>query len=337
MAAPFLQVGKRVRDYGIAIGNLPVGQWNAITDVPGVRVGHKTLIEGRNIRTGVTVVLPHGGNLFQEKVRGAVVVGNGFGKLMGSTQVNELGEIESPIALTATLNVARVADAMLDYMLELNGNERVKSLNVVVAETNDGQLNDIRARRVGRAEVFAALEAARGGAVEEGAVGAGTGTICFGWKGGIGTSSRMAGGYTLGVLVQTNYGGQLRIAGMPFENGKVGPASGDGSVIVVIATDAPVEHRELERLGARAMWGLGRTGSSGSNGSGDYAIAFSTARSGTLLKGDKLSPLLAAVIDATEEAVLNSMFLARTMEGNGVRVEALPVDRVVMEWRRRNL
>jgi D-aminopeptidase len=337
LAAPFLQVGKRVRDYGIAIGNLPVGQWNAITDVPGVRVGHKTLIEGRNIRTGVTVVLPHGGNLFQEKVRGAVVVGNGFGKLMGSTQVNELGEIESPIALTATLNVARVADAMLDYMLELNGNERVKSLNVVVAETNDGQLNDIRARRVGRAEVFAALEAARGGAVEEGAVGAGTGTICFGWKGGIGTSSRMAGGYTLGVLVQTNYGGQLRIAGMPFENGKVGPASGDGSVIVVIATDAPVEHRELERLGARAMWGLGRTGSSGSNGSGDYAIAFSTARSGTLLKGDKLSPLLAAVIDATEEAVLNSMFLARTMEGNGVRVEALPVDRVVMEWRRRNL
>jgi D-aminopeptidase len=337
LAAPFLQVGKRVRDYGIAIGNLPVGQWNAITDVPGVRVGHKTLIEGRNIRTGVTVVLPHGGNLFQEKVRGAVVVGNGFGKLMGSTQVNELGEIESPIALTATLNVARVADAMLDYMLELNGNERVKSLNVVVAETNDGQLNDIRARRVGRAEMFAALEAARGGAVEEGAVGAGTGTICFGWKGGIGTSSRMAGGYTLGVLVQTNYGGQLRIAGMPFENGKVGPASGDGSVIVVIATDAPVEHRELERLGARAMWGLGRTGSSGSNGSGDYAIAFSTARSGTLLKGDKLSPLLAAVIDATEEAVLNSMFLARTMEGNGVRVEALPVDRVVMEWRRRNL
>ncbi len=336
MAAPFLQGGKRVRDYGIVIGNLPVGQWNAITDVLGVRVGHKTLIEGSNIRTGVTVVLPHGGNVFQEKVRGAVVVGNGFGKLMGSTQVNELGEIESPIALTATLNVARVADAMLDYMLELKGNERVRSLNVVVGETNDGQLNDIRARRVGKAEVFAALEAARGGAVEEGAVGAGTGTICFGWKGGIGTSSRVAGGYTVGVLVQTNYGGQLRIAGMPFENGKVGPASGDGSVIVVIATDAPVEHRELERLGARAMWGLGRTGSSGSNGSGDYAIAFSTARSGTLLKGDKLSPLLAAVIDATEEAVLNSLFLARTMEGNGVRVEALPVDRVVMEWRRRN-
>lgn len=336
LAAPFLQSGKRVRDYGIVIGALPVGRWNAITDVAGVRVGHKTLIEGRNIRTGVTVVMPHGGNVFQEKVRGAVVVGNGFGKLMGSTQVNELGEIESPIALTATLNVARVADAMLDYMLEMKGNERVRSLNVVVGETNDGQLNDIRARRVGRAEVFAALEAAREGAVEEGAVGAGTGTICFGWKGGIGTSSRVVGGYTVGVLVQTNYGGQLRIAGMPFENGKVGPASGDGSVIVVIATDAPVEHRELERLGARAMWGLGRTGSSGSNGSGDYAIAFSTARSGAVLKGDKLSPLLAAVIDATEEAVLNSLFLARTMEGNGVRVEALPVERVVMEWRRRN-
>ncbi|MCX6611533.1 MAG: P1 family peptidase [Acidobacteria bacterium] len=325
---------KRPRDYGIVSG--PTGPNNAITDVPGVKVGQTTIIEGRNIRTGVTVVLPHSRNLFQEKVRAAIFVGNGFGKLMGSTQVNELGEIESPIALTATLNVPRVADAILDYMLELPGNEKVRSLNVVVGETNDGQLNDIRARRVGKAEVMAALNGAKTGPVEEGMVGAGTGTICFGWKGGIGTSSRMVGGWNLGVLVQTNFGGALRIGGMPWPSGKVGPATGDGSFMIVIATDAPIEHRELERLAARAMWGLGRVGSSGSNGSGDYAIAFSTARTGDPLKGDRLSPLLAAVIDATEEAVLNSLFMARTVEGNGLRVEALPVDQVVMEWKRRN-
>jgi D-aminopeptidase len=330
------QGGKRVRDFGIECGKLPVGRLNAITDVPGLRVGHTTLIEGRNIRTGVTVILPHGGNPFLEKLRAAIFVGNGFGKLMGSTQVNELGELESPIALTATLNVPRVADAMLDYLLELPGNEKARSINVVVGETNDGQLNDIRARRVGRAEVFSAIRSASTGPVEEGAVGAGTGTICFGWKGGIGTSSRTVGGYTLGVLVQSNFGGSLRIAGMPFENGKVGPATGDGSIMIVIATDAPLEHRELERLGARAMWGLGRTGSSGSNGSGDYAIAFSTAKMGESIKGDRLSGFFAAVIDATEEAILNSLFMARTIEGNGVRVEALPVDRVVMEWNRRN-
>jgi D-aminopeptidase len=325
---------KRPRDYGILSGQ--TGPLNAITDVTGVRVGQTTLIEGRNIRTGVTVVLPHSRNLFQEKVRAAIFVGNGFGKLMGSTQVNELGEIESPIALTATLNVPRVADAILDYMLDLPGNEKVRSLNVLVGETNDGQLNDIRARRVGKAEVLAAINGAKSGPVEEGVVGAGTGTICFGWKGGIGTSSRVVGSWTLGVLVQTNFGGALRIGGMPWPSGKVGPATGDGSVMIVIATDAPVEHRELERLAARAMWGLGRVGSSGSNGSGDYAIAFSTAKSGDPLKGDRLSPLLAAVIDATEEAVLNSLFMARTVEGNGVRVEALPVDQVVMEWKRRN-
>ncbi len=325
---------KRPRDFGIVSG--PTGPNNAITDVPAVKVGQTTLIEGRNIRTGVTVILPHGGNLFREKVRAAIFVGNGFGKLMGSTQVNELGEIESPIALTATLNVPRVADAILDYMLDLPGNEKVRSLNVVVGETNDGQLNDIRARRVGKAEVMAALNGAKTGSVEEGVVGAGTGTICFGWKGGIGTSSRVAGSWTVGVLVQTNFGGALRIGGMPWPSGKIGPATGDGSVMIVIATDAPVEHRELERLAARAMWGLGRVGSSGSNGSGDYAIAFSTARTGEAVRGDRLSPLLAAVIDATEEAVLNSLFLARTVEGNGVRVEALPVDQVVMEWKRRN-
>lgn len=337
LATYFAQQGrKRVREYGIECGTLPVGRYNAITDVPGVKVGQATVIEGRNIRTGVTVILPHGGNLFREKLRAAIFVGNGFGKLMGSTQVNELGEIESPIALTATLNVPRVADALLDYLLDLPGNEKARSINVVVGETNDGQLNDIRARRVGKAEVFAAINNAKSGPVEEGVVGAGTGTICFGWKGGIGTSSRTVGAFTLGVLVQSNYGGSLRIAGMPFENGKVGPASGDGSIMIVVATDAPLEHRELERLGARAMWGLGRTGSSGSNGSGDYVIAFTTSRTGDPIKGDRLSPLLAAVIDATEEAVLNSLFMARTMEGNGVRVEALPVDRVVMQWRRRN-
>jgi D-aminopeptidase len=327
---------KRPRDYGIIAGSLPTGKFNAITDVPGVRVGHTTLVEGKNIRTGVTVILPHSGNPFRDKLRAAIFVGNGFGKLMGSTQVNELGEIESPIALTATLNVARVADALLDYLLELPGNEAVRSMNVVVGETNDGVLNDIRARRVGRQEVFSAIRNAKEGPFEEGAVGAGTGTICFGWKGGIGTSSRRIGDFTVGVLVQSNYGGALRIAGMPFRNGKVGPATGDGSIMVVIATDAPMEHRELQRLAARAMWGLGRTGSSGSNGSGDYAIAFTTARSGETLKGDKLSPFLQAVIEATEEAVLNSLFLAKTTEGNGSRAEALPVDEVVMEWKRRN-
>lgn len=327
---------RRPRQLGLPFGNLPTGPLNAITDVAGVKVGHTTLIEGRNIRTGVTVILPPSANPFQNKLRAAIFVGNGFGKLMGSTQVNELGELESPIALTSTLNVPRVADAMLDYMLGLPGNEKARSLNVVVGETNDGQLNDIRARRVGRADVLAAIAGASGGAVEEGAVGAGTGTICFGWKGGIGTASRVVNGHTLGVLVQSNYGGALRIAGMSFENGKVGPASGDGSIMIVIATSAPAEHRELERLAARAMWGLGRTGSSGSNGSGDYAIAFSTATSGDVLKGDRLSPLLHAVIDATEEAVINSLFAARTIEGSGVRVEALPVDRVMMQWARRN-
>lgn len=337
MMAFFVQNPRqRPRALGIIAGLLNPGPLNAITDVPGVRVGHTTLIEGANIRTGVTIVLPHARNLFREKVRAAIHVGNGFGKLMGSTQVNELGEIESPIALTSTLNVPRVADALLDFMLALPGNEIVRSLNVVVGETNDGQLNDIRARRVGRPEVFNAIRSAASGPVAEGAVGAGTGTICFGWKGGIGTSSRAVAGATVGVLVQSNYGGALRIAGMPFPNGKVAAARGDGSIMIVIATDAPVEHRELERLAARAMWGLGRTGSSGSNGSGDYAIAFSTAKSGGKWRGDRLSPLFEAVIEATEEAILNSLFLAQTIEGNGVRVEALPLDQVMMEWKRRN-
>lgn len=333
--APFAQEQRqRPRVLGIIAGRLSPGPRNCITDVAGVRVGHTTLIEGDRIRTGVTIVLPHGDNLFARKVRAAIHVGNGFGKLMGSTQVNELGEIESPIALTSTLNVPRVADALLDYMLALPGNERVRSLNVVVGETNDGQLNDIRARRVGRTEVLAAIQSA-GVDVEEGVVGAGTGTICFGWKGGIGTASRVVGGLTVGALVQSNYGGALRIAGMPFRNGPGAQPAGDGSIMIVLATDATLEHRELERLASRAIWGLGRTGSSGSNGSGDYAIAFSTT-TGNPLRGDRLSPLFEAAIEATEEAILNSLFLARTVIGNGVKVEALPLAEVMMEWKRRN-
>lgn len=327
---------RRARDWGIVSGRLPVGRWNAITDVAGVKVGHRTLVRGAKIRTGVTIILPHGENLFQKKVRGAVFVGNGFGKLIGSTQVNELGEIESPIALTATLNVARVADALLDNGLALPGNEEVRSMNVVVGETNDGRLNDIRARAVSASDVMAALQAAQPGPVEEGAVGAGTGTVCFGWKGGIGTASRVLGNWTVGVLVQSNYGGALKIAGLSWPSGKIAKSE-DGSVMVVIATDAPVEHRELMRMGARAMWGLGRTGSSGSNGSGDYAIAFSTAPAGELLKGDALSPLFEGVIEAVEEAVLNSLFMAKTTTGNGIRVEALPAAEVLAGLKRKGM
>src|SRR5216684_588891 len=297
----------RAREAGVIVGILPVGPHNAITDVPGVTVGYKTIIEGEKIRTGVTAILPHKGNLFREKVPGAVFVGNAFGKLAGSTQVTELGEIETPVLLTSTLSVPRVADAVLDYMLALPGNEDVQSINPVVGETNDGYLNDIRGRHVGREEVFGAIKNAKGGSVEEGAVGAGTGTVAFGFKGGIGTSSRRLpaslGGYTVGVLVQTNFGGVLTIAGAPVgqelgryylkqelergneirsPTGSKGPGvpgsdAGDGSVIIVIATDAPVDARNLRRMAARSMMGLARTGSAASNGSGDYAIAFSTA------------------------------------------------------------
>jgi len=335
----------RTREVGVVVGILPAGPLNAITDVAGVLVGHTTLIRGGNIRTGVTAVLPHARNLFREKVPGAVFVGNGFGKLAGSTQVNELGEIETPILLTSTLNVPRVADALLDYMLARPGNEDVRSINPLVAETNDGYLNDIRGRHVGHAEVFAAIEGARSGPVEEGAVGAGTGTVAFGFKGGIGTSSRRLpaslGGYTIGVLVQTNYGGVLTIAGAPvgrelgryYLKDELDSAGGrnpaDGSVIVVIATDAPVDHRNLARMAARSMMGLGRTGSAASNGSGDYAIAFSTARGGALLSNDAMSPLFLAVIEATEEAVYNSLFRATTMTSNGHTVEALPIKRTL--------
>ncbi len=323
----------RAREIGIKPGILPTGALNAITDVEGVRVGQTTLIRGENVRTGVTVILPHGGNLFRDKVPAAVFVGNGFGKLMGSTQIDELGEIESPIALTSTLNVPRVADALIDWMLAMPGNEDVKSINVVVGETNDGRLNDIRGRHVGRDEVFAALKSAKGGAVEEGSVGAGTGTVAFGWKGGIGTSSRKLpaklGGWTIGVLVQTNYGGVLTIDGNPVGK-KLGQyylknelENADGSIMIVIATDAPIDARNLERMGARAMMGLARTGAAGTNGSGDYAIAFSTARNATtLVKNDDMSPLFLAVIEATEEAIYNSLLKA-TDVGD---VKALPLE-----------
>jgi D-aminopeptidase len=346
----------RIRALGVTIGILPTGPLNAITDVAGVRVGQVTLVRGEDVRTGVTAVLPHGGNLFRDKVPGAIFVGNGFGKLAGSTQVEELGEIETPIVLTSTLNVPRVADAVIDFMLALPGNEEVRSINPVVGETNDGTLNDIRSRPVGRDDVFEALRAARGGAVEEGSVGAGTGTSAFGFKGGIGTSSRRLpqslGGWTVGVLVQTNFGGVLQIAGVPvgqelgqyymkreLESAGVSSSApstrlgmtgsvADGSCMIVIATDAPVDARNLKRIAARGIMGLARTGAAGSNGSGDYAIAFSTSRGGVPLGNDAMSPLFLAAIEATEEAIVNSLTKATTMTGNGHTVEAIPIDRL---------
>ena len=359
----------RAREVGIVVGVLPTGPLNAITDVDGVLVGHTTLIRGDNIRTGVTAILPHAGNLFREKVPGAVFVGNGFGKLAGSTQVNELGEIETPILLTSTLSVPRTADFLIDYMLSLPGNEDVQSINPLVAETNDGYLNDIRGRHISRDDVFLAIKGAKGGAVAEGSVGAGTGTVAFGFKGGIGTSSRKLpqrlGGFTVGVLVQTNFGGILTINGAP-----VGRELGryylkdelteplrqnvpDGSVIIVIATDAPLDARNLNRMAARAMMGLARTGAAGSNGSGDYAIAFSTApdvrvrplnqnerstpRNVKTLANDAVSPLFLAVIEATEEAIYNSLFRANTTSGRGRTVEALPLDRTLEILRKHGL
>ncbi len=368
----------RVRDLGIKIGIIPTGPLNAITDVSGVMVGHTTIIRGEDIRTGVTAILPHNGNLFREKVPGAVFVGNGFGKLMGSTQVNELGEIETPILLTSTLSVPRVGDALVDYMLALPGNEDVQSVNPLVAETNDGYLNDIRGRHITRDEVIEAIKDAKTGTVDEGAVGAGTGTVAFGFKGGIGTASRKLpaelGGFMVGVLVQTNFGGVLTINGAPvgqelgryylkdelsrppkkIPEGKPGKETdADGSVIIVIATDAPVDARNLRRLAARGIMGLARTGAAGSNGSGDYAIAFSTApevrirstgqnernkpRDTKTLTNDAVSPLFLAVIEATEEAIYNSLFRATTTKGRGHTVEELPVDRTIEILRRHGL
>jgi D-aminopeptidase len=353
----------RAREIGVAPGILPPGLLNAITDVKGVRVGHATLIRGENVRTGVTAILPHEGNLFRGKVPAAIYVGNGFGKLMGSTQVNELGELETPILLTSTLNVPKVADALIEYMLGLAGNEEVRSINPVVAETNDGSLNDIRGRHIGKEDVFAALRDAKGGPVEEGSVGAGTGTVAFGFKGGIGTSSRVVpqslGGYTVGVLVQTNFGGVLTINGAPvgkelgryYLRNELERQTADGSIIMVVATDAPLDARNLQRLAKRAMLGLARTGSPSTNGSGDYVIAFSTAedvrirpdpsgraRAVQVLSNDAMSPLFEAVVEATEEAIYNSLFRATTVKGrDGHTVEALPLERTLEILRKYNV
>jgi D-aminopeptidase len=333
----------RARELGIVVGILPTGPRNAITDVAGVKVGHTTIIRGENVRTGVTAILPHGGNLFREKVPAAVFVGNGFGKLTGSTQIDELGEIETPILLTNTLAVPRVADAVLDYMLALPGNEDVRSINTVVGETQDGTLNDIRGRFVTRDDVLSAIRGAHDGVVEEGTVGAGTGTIAFGFKGGIGTSSRKLpatmGGYTIGVLVQTNFGGILTIAGAPVgkELGRYYLKQELGSIMIVIATDAPVDARNLKRMGARAIMGLARTGAAGTNGSGDYAIAFSTARNPSqLVPNDSMSPLFLATIEATEEAIYNSLFMATSVKSSVGSTDALPIDRTLEILRKYN-
>ncbi len=342
----------RLRDLGVEIGIFPAGQFNAITDVADVRVGHVTLLRGDSVRTGVTAVLPHGGNLFQDKVPASYFVGNGFGKLIGTTQLDELGQIESPIILTNTLSVWDAANGVVDYMLSLPDNQDVRSINPIVGETNDGGLNDIRGRYVTRIHTVEAIRGATSGAVGEGCIGAGTGTVCFGWKGGIGTSSRILpkslGGFTVGAIVQTNFGGVLDIAGVPvgkeldrysFRNELKNP--GDGSCMIVIATDAPLNSAQLKRLAKRATLALGRTGSSMSHGSGDYVIAFSTARDVRIHPGDQrlqsvprlreddLSPLFQAAVESTEEAIYNSLLRATTTRGfHGSLVEALPVDKV---------
>ena len=349
----------RATDLGLKVGVLPAGPLDAITDVAGVAVGHTTIIRGDNIRTGVTAVVPHSGNLFREKVPAAIFSGNGFGKLTGVTQVEEMGNIETPILLTSTTSVPRVADALISYMLALPGNEDVLSINPVVGETNDGYLNDIRGRHIAPEDVVAAIKSSHGGPVEEGAVGAGTGTIAFGWKGGIGSASRRLpaslGAYTVGVLVQSNFGGVLTIGGAPvgqelgqyYLRKETEEAAGaknkpDGSCMMIVATDAPLDSRNLKRLAARAWLGLARTGGSASNGSGDYVIAFSTAgqvrihsldktltRSEEVLTNNATSPLFEAAIEATEEAIYNSMFKALTTTGNGHTIEALPIEKTV--------
>ena len=347
----------RARDLGLAIGIFNTGEHNAITDVPGVHVGHTTVLEGSRVRTGVTAILPHEGNLYSSRVPAAIHVGNGFGKLLGMTQVNELGEIETPILLTCTLCVWKAADAMVEWLLDQDDMENVRSINPVVGETNDGRLNDIRSRPIEAHHVVAALESATNGPVTEGAVGAGAGTVAFGWKGGIGTSSRELPeslcGYNLGVLVQSNFGGILQIGGAPVgvELGQYsfsdqvsreeapGPEEDIhewGSIMMVIATDAPLSDRNLERIARRAVMGLSRTGSYASNGSGDYVIAFSTAngvrRSSAVdiheledLPNGRISALFQATVEATEEAIYNSLFKAQTVSSNGRTVEALPI------------
>ncbi len=358
----------RARDLGLAPGVFEPGALNAITDVAGVRVGHATLIEGDHIRTGVTVIVPHAGNVFQDKVPGAVFVGNAFGKLAGSTQVDELGTIETPIALTSTLSVGAAVEGLVRWTIDQAGNENVRSVNALVGETNDGGLNDIRGQHVRPAHVLEAIKSATGGPVQEGSVGAGTGTQAFGWKGGIGTASRKLdarfGGYTVGVLVQSNYGGVLTMDGAPvgkalgrysYQPKRAGQARvpdartlrvgveddhGDGSCMIVVATDAPIDARDLKRLAARAVFGLARTGSSFSNGSGDFAIAFSTAadlrtrfgsaaaQSRTVLPTDGVSPLFQAALEATEEAVYNSLLKATAVSSRFGKADALPIEAV---------
>jgi len=353
--APAQEHRPRARDLGIHPGVHQPGPHNAITDVPGVQVGQLTIVKGENIRTGVTAILPHSGNIFQDKVAGAVFVYNAFGKLLGSTQVAELGQIETPIVLTNTLGVWDAAAAVASWTLAQPGNEEIGSVNPIVGETNDGWLNDIRGFHVGADDVKRALREARGGPVEEGSVGAGEGTVAFGWKAGIGTSSRHLpekdGGFTVGVLVQANFGGRLTIAGVPVWK-DLHPAEplsrnsqsqarnqADGSCMIVVATDAPLDARQLRRLAVRAFLGMARTGSTGSNGSGDFAIAFSTTNhipfgalrvpALSLLGEDSLSPLFEAVVDATEEAIYNSLLKAQTVRGlDGHVAEAIPIDRL---------
>lgn len=342
------------REHGIRIGVMDTGPQNSITDVRGVKVGHTTLVEGEAVRTGATAILPHSGNIFQQKVPAAIYVGNGFGKLAGSTQVAELGNIESPIILTNTLSVAAAMDAVVTHTLAQSGNERVQSVNAIVGETNDGYLNDIRGRHVTVSHVLDAIASADTLRPAEGNVGAGTGTVCFGYKGGIGTSSRRLpeslGGYTVGVIVQTNFGGVLEIAGAPIgrELGRFSFSNHllnnvDGSCMIVVATDAPLGSRNLERLAKRAFMGLAKTGGIASNGSGDYVIAFSAAPEARIahaspagpalrpmLSNDQMSPLFMAAIEATEEAIINSLFAAETMVGkDGNSVEALPLEAVL--------
>ena len=343
---------KRMREYGLSPGVMQPGPWNAITDVPGLRVGHSTLIEGEDVRTGVTAIWPHADNPFLQKVPAAVYVGNGFGKLAGSTQIEELGNLESPILLTNTLSVGHALSATVAYMLGLPGMERVRSINAVVGETNDGGLNDIRGMHIQAAHVWEALDAAHNGPVAEGNVGAGTGTVAFGWKGGIGTSSRRLperdGGYMIGVLVQSNFGGVLSIDGVPIDKEmnrhsmRNAYGSSDGSCMIIVATNAPLDSRNLQRIASRAMMGLARTGGIASNGSGDYVIAFSTAEelripaspgrflpNASVLSNDAMTPLFLATIEATEEAIYNSLFMAEDMEGNGRKVQAMPVEEVM--------
>jgi len=351
---PAIAQNKRARDIGLHIGILATGRWNAITDVPGVKVGHTTLNQGDSVHTGVTAILPHDGNIFQQKVPAAIFVGNGFGKLAGSTQVQELGNIETPIVLTNTLSVGLAIQSVVEYTLRQKGNEDVYSVNAVVGETNDVELNDIRGMHVKKEDVWQAIQTARSGAVQEGCVGAGTGTTCFGFKGGIGTASRKLppslGGYTVGVIVQTNFGGVLQIDGVPVgkELGKYylsdklnNPV--DGSCMMVVATDAPLDSRNLGRLAKRAFMGLAKTGGIASNGSGDYVIAFSTSDSlripfqsssplvgGRVLDNEAVTPLFLAAIEATEEAIINSLLAAKTTKGAKYgTVEALPIDKVI--------